>query len=105
MGISATSQKLLFRFKILLHHASTNQILVCHAFFAVNALVWIDIVVTADYRYRTRSAKGFAFQALAAGIEFPNLVSNHSLDFVVVCDIHRPDFYGMFISVLAKWLD
>ena len=71
----------------------------------MNALIWIDIVVTADYRDRTRSAKGFAFQALAAGIEFPDLVSNHSLNFIMISDIHRPNLYGMLIAVLAKWLD
>ena len=43
--------------------------------------------------------------AFSTGVKLSDLIANHPLQIIVVCNIHRPDFDCIIISILIKWLN
>ena len=69
----------LLRPKILVHHASTIEILCGHAHFTVDTFLRINIIAIPDDGDRPLPTDRLTLKTLSASVKLPNLVADHPL--------------------------
>ena len=71
--------KFLLSAQVFVHHTAAIEIFGCHAHFAMDAFLRVNIVTVADYGNCALSANRLAFKAFPASVKLPDLISNHPL--------------------------
>ena len=88
-----------------MHEAAAVEILRRHAHLAMTAFLGRNLIAVRAHCDGSVRAERFAFQAAAAGIEFPYLIPRHALKCLMIFDIQRLHLHRIVITVLRERLE